>query len=196
MARRLAPGHALLNRIERISPFHAGFTGLSAAQRAPVAQLLGEEAILFKAKINFTMPGGAGFEPHQDFQAGWERYASYFISAMVSIDEATIENGCVKMVAGHHRRGLYREWEPLTEADMADMDFISCPTKPGDIALFDCYTPHASDPNNSDTVRRIYFATSNRLSEGDHLKRYYADKHASFPPDIERVAGPEYVYRV
>lgn len=193
---RLAPGRALINRIEKISPFHAGFAGLSAALRAPVAQLLGEEAILFKEKINFKMPGGAGFEPHQDSQAGWERYASYFISAMVSIDEATVENGCLKMVAGHHRRGLYREWEPLTEADMADMDFVSCPTKPGDIALFDCYTPHASDPNDSETVRRIYFATFNRLSEGDHLERHYADKHASFPPDIERVAGREYVYRV
>ena len=79
---------------------------------------------------------------------------------------------------------------------MADMDFVSCPTKPGDIALFDCYTPHASAPNDSETVRRIYFATFNRLSEGDHLERYYADKHASFPPDIERVAGREYVYRV
>jgi hypothetical protein len=193
---RLAPGRSLINRIEKISPFHAGFAELSAVLRAPVAQLLGEEAVLFKEKINFKMPGGGGFEPHQDSQAGWERYARYFVSVMVSIDEATLENGCLKMVAGHHQQGLFREWEPLTEADTAGMDFVPCPTKPGDIAFFDCYAPHASDPNDSDAIRRIYFATYNRLSEGDHLERYYADKHESFPPDIERVTGRAYVYRV
>jgi hypothetical protein len=48
----------------------------------------------------------------------------------------------------------------------------------------------------SEKIRRLYFATYNRLSEGDHLERYYADKHKSFPPDIEREAGKEYVFRV
>ena len=48
----------------------------------------------------------------------------------------------------------------------------------------------------SDTVRRLYFATYNRVSEGDHLARYYADKRQSYPPDIERQPGKEYVFRV
>ena len=186
----------IVSRIENVSPFHDGFAELSQALAAPVAQLLGEPALLFKEKINFKLPGGDGYTPHQDQQAGWWKYGDFYISVMVSIDEATLENGCLKMVAGHHRRGLFHEWEPLTDADMAGMDFVPCPTKPGDIAFFDCYAPHASDPNDSDAIRRIYFATYNRLSEGDHLERYYADKHESFPPDIERVTGREYVYRV
>jgi hypothetical protein len=62
--------------------------------------------------------------------------------------------------------------------------------------LFDSYTPHASEPNMTDQVRRIYFATYNRLSEGDHMTAYYADKHKSYPPDIERETGKEYVFRV
>lgn len=190
------PGELLINRIERISPFHTGFQGLTETLRAPVSQLLGEEAVLFKEKINFKMPGGGGFKPHQDSQAGWEDYASYFISVLVCIDEATIENGCLQMVAGHQHRGLFRVWEPLTEADMADMKFEYCPTKPGDVVFFDSYAPHASEPNMSAKIRRLYFATYNRLSEGDHLERYYADKHKSFPPDIEREAGREYVFRV
>ncbi|MFQ5783747.1 MAG: phytanoyl-CoA dioxygenase family protein, partial [Alphaproteobacteria bacterium] len=123
-------------------------------------------------------------------------YGSYYITAMVCIDEATLENGCLNMVAGHHKRGLFREWEPLTEEDMAGMEFIACPTKPGDLAFFDSYAPHASEPNMSDTIRRLYFVTYNRLSEGDQMARYYADKHRSFPPDIEREAGKEYVFRV
>lgn len=190
------PGADLINRIEKLSPFDEGFAELSAALRPAVGQLLGEEAVLFKEKINFKMPGGDGFKPHQDSQAGWEKYGDYYISVMVCVDEATLENGCLKMVAGHHKRGLFREWEPLTEEDMEGMEFVPCPTKPGDIVFFDSYAPHASEPNMSDNIRRLYFATYNRLSDGDRMDEYYADKHKSLPPDIDREAGKEYVYLV
>lgn len=115
---------------------------------------------------------------------------------MLCIDEATLENGCLKIAGGHHKRGLFREWEPLSEEDMEGMTFVPCPTWPGDLVLFDSSTPHASEANLSDRTRRLYFATYNRLSEGDHLARYYADTRKSFPPDIEREADREYVYRV
>jgi len=189
-------GEDLISRIENISPFHAGFLELSEALKAPVGQLLGEEAALFKEKINFKMPGGDGFKPHQDSQAGWDRYADFFVSVLVTIDAATEENGCLEICAGHHKQGLYTSWQPLTEEDMMDMDFVSVPTDPGDLIFFDCYAPHQSQPNLSDRVRRIYFATYNRLSAGDHLAQYYADKFESFPPDIDRQPDKEYVYRV
>lgn len=115
---------------------------------------------------------------------------------MVCIDEATVENGCLQLVKGHQNRGMYREWEPLTDEDMAVMEFEYYLTKPGDLVYIDCYTPHASQSNMSDKTRRLYFATYNRLSEGDHLKRYYADKHKTYPPDIDRIPGEKYVFRV
>lgn len=189
-------GRDLVSRIEKIAPFHDGFASLTEALRAPVGQLLGEEAVLFKEKINFKMPGGDGFKPHQDSQAGWDKYTDFFISVLVSIDEATLENGCLKMVSGHHDKGLFRSWEPLTDADMDGMDFVPVPTKPGDIVFFDCYAPHASEANMSDKIRRIYYATYNRLSAGDFMTRYYDDKHQSYPPDIDRQADKEYVFRV
>lgn len=186
----------LINRIENISPFHDGFAELTKVLAKPMSQLFDEKAVLFKEKINFKMPGGDGFKPHQDSQAGWEDYAKFFISVMVCIDEATIENGCLQMVSGFQNEGLFREWEPLTDEDMANMDFVHCPTKPGDIVFFDCYTPHASEPNLTNTTRRLYFATYNKLSEGDHLEQYYADKFKTFPPDIDRIEGKEYIFRV
>ena len=126
---RLDPQKDLINRIENISPFHGGFRELGNLLKNPVAQLLGEEAIMFKEKINFKMPGGDGFKPHQDSQAGWEDYASYFINVMVCIDEATIENGCLQLVSGYQKKGLFREWEPLTDEDMAGMEFVHYPTR-------------------------------------------------------------------
>ena len=187
---------SLINRIENMAPFHAGFRRLAGSLLQSVGQLLGEEAVLFKDKINFKMPGGGGFKPHQDSQAGWEGYADYFISVMVSIDPATLKNGCLQLAPRPETELVGREWEPLTEFETAKMNFQPVVTEPGDAIYFDSYAPHMSDPNMTDQPRRLYFATYNRLSEGDHLAAYYADKRKSFPPDIERVAGKEYVYRV
>ncbi|MPY69158.1 MAG: phytanoyl-CoA dioxygenase family protein [Alphaproteobacteria bacterium] len=189
-------GAPLINRIEYIAPFHAGFRELTEALKAPCAQLFGEEVVLFKEKINFKMPGGGGFEPHQDSQAGWDVYASNFITVALCIDAASEENGCLELAPGQHRRGLLRGMEPLTPEDTAGMTFRKHPTQPGDMVLFDAYTPHRSEPNNSARIRRMYFATYNRASEGDHFAPYHADKRRNFPPDIEREPGKEYVYKV
>ena len=187
---------SLINRIENITPFHAGFRRLADSLLPSVGQLLGEEAVLFKDKINFKMPGGDGFKPHQDSQAGWEDYASYFISVLVSIDPATHENGCLQLAPRPETELVGREWEPLTESETAKMIFQPVVSEPGDVIYFDSYAPHMSDPNMTDQPRRLYFATYNRLSEGNHLAAYYADKRKSFPPDVERMAGKQYVYRV
>ena len=50
---KLDPEESLISRIEYISPFHKGFLELGNVLKKPVAQLLGEEAVLFKEKINF-----------------------------------------------------------------------------------------------------------------------------------------------
>ena len=112
--------------------------------RGAVSRLLGEPAVLFKDKINFKLPGGDGFKPHQDQQAGWSTYAPLFLTALVSIDAATPENGCLELAAGHHRRGLVgEEWKPLTEEDMRrGCTSMPCPTRPGDAVFFDSYAPH------------------------------------------------------
>lgn len=190
------PDADLISRMEYISPFHDGFTALVEALAAPAGQLLGEAAVLFKEKINFKMAGGDGFKPHQDSQAGWEDYAPYFITVMLCVDAATEENGCLRVVAGHQSDGLARSWEPLTDADMDGMEFKPCPTAPGDLVIFDSYTPHESLPNHTSKMRRLYFATYNRLSDGDHLAQYYADKRKNYPPDIERESDREYIFRV
>ena len=62
--------------------------------------------------------------------------------------------------------------------------------------LFDSYVPHASAENMTGAARRILYLTYNRLSDGDQRERYYRDKFAAFPPDVARVPGSEYVFRV
>jgi hypothetical protein len=195
----VSSGRRLISRIEDFYPYHEGFRALFDGEplRGRAVALLGEPALLFKDKINFKKPGGDGFKPHQDQQAGWSAYARLFVTALVSIDEATAANGCLELCPGHHRRGLVgREWAPLDEAEMAGMSFVAYPSKPGDVVFFDSYVPHRSGPNLTDRPRRVLYVTYNRRSEGDQRRRYYADKRRSYPPDVEREPGKAYVYRV
>jgi ectoine hydroxylase-related dioxygenase (phytanoyl-CoA dioxygenase family) len=188
-----------VQRVENFVPYHAGFDRLvrRGRLRNAVDRLLGAPSCLFKEKVNFKMPGGAGFEPHQDQQAGWSRYAPLFVTALVTIDPATLENGCLEMGNGPRlTRLIGEEWRPLTETDMQSFALVPVPTEPGDVLFFDSYAPHASKPNHTDHPRRILYLTYNAASAGDHRRRYFAEKRANFPPDIERAPGAEYKFRV
>jgi 2-aminoethylphosphonate dioxygenase len=191
-----APGVRVVQRIENFCPFHPGFDRLirSSPLADWVAALLGGPVALFKEKINFKLPGGAGFKAHQDQQAGWSRYAPLFVTALVTIDPATRANGCLEIAAGRHREGLLGvEWEPLPEAAL---DLRAVPTAPGDVVFFDSFVPHASQPNHTTEPRRLLYLTYNLAAHGDQRTRYHADKHAAFPPDIERDGSRTYVFRV
>ena len=190
------PGRRVIQRIENFCPFDENFDYLirDGALARWVAALMGGPVALFKEKINFKMPGAPGFKAHQDQQAGWGRYAPLFVTAMVSIDAATLENGCLEMVPAQHRLGLIgEEWKPLEESTL---DLRPIPTEPGDVIFFDSFAPHASKPNFTSKPRRILYLTYNLRAEGDHRAQYYAEKHAAYPPDIEREDGTKYVFRV
>ena len=193
------PGRRLLNRVEDIVSFHEGMAALmrSAEMQGAVSQLFGEPARLFKDKINFKMPGGGGFAAHQDVQAGWDRYGSLHITAMLSIDRATRENGCLEFATAVHDRGLIGEcWTPLREDQLGSEAYEAYPTNPGDAVFFDSFAPHRSAPNHTGAPRRVLYFTYGRASDGDQRARYYADKRRNYPPDIEREAGKDYVFRV
>jgi hypothetical protein len=190
------PGKRVIQRIENFCPYHEGFDRLirEGSLTRWTAALMGGPVVLFKDKINFKMPGGAGFKAHQDQQAGWSAYAPLFITAMVTLDAATLENGCLEIAAGRHREGLIgAQWVPLEEQGL---ELEPVPTDPGDVIFFDSFVPHASKPNLTNAPRRILYLTYNLAAEGDHRARYFADKHASFPPDIDRDRDKTYVFRV
>ncbi|HTV97366.1 MAG TPA: phytanoyl-CoA dioxygenase family protein [Steroidobacteraceae bacterium] len=192
------PSLRLVQRIENFYPFHAAFKALVEGRlKTAVEALLGEPALLFKDKINFKMAGGAGFEAHQDQQAGWSVYAPLFVTALVCVDPATLANGCLEIADVPRFGGLIgEEWKPLTREQMAGFSMRPIPCEPGDVIFFDSYVPHASKANGTDRARRILYLTYNARSAGDHRAQYFADKRASFPPDIERAPGAQYRFRV
>jgi 2-aminoethylphosphonate dioxygenase len=193
------PGARVLSRIEKFVECDGELARLVFDDRivGPASALLGDRAVLFKEKVNFKMPGGGGFTPHQDVQPGWDRYAPYFLSVLVAVDANTIENGCLELAAGHHRRGLIgRKWMPLEGDELAGVEFVRYPMAPGDVAFFDCFVPHQSQPNLTDRPRRNLYLTFNRERDGNFRDQYFADKRQSFPPDNEREPGAAYTFRV
>lgn len=192
-------GERVLCRIENFVPYHEGLDDLIRGEKSmqAVEELLGEPSVLFKEKINFKLPGGDGFKWHQDVQAGWDTYGSIHLTLMISIDASTKENGCLQIAHGYEGKELLGEsWAPLDENSLGDYEIRDCITEPGDAIFFDSYVPHGSLPNQTDSPRRILYLTYGMASEGDHRVQYYADKRKNFPPDVEREAGKEYVFKV
>jgi hypothetical protein len=192
-------GSRILCRIENFVPYHDGFSTLITARRMrhAVSELFGEEAVLFKDKINFKLPGGDGFKEHQDVQAGWDEFANLHITAMIAIDETNEKNGSLEMIAGMHRRGVLGSmWAPLTDEDTQHVSYEALHCQPGDAVFFDSYTPHRSKPNHTDKARRVLYITYNKASDGDSREQYYADKRRNYPPDIERDPDKDYSFKV
>ena len=192
----IEPGRRVVQRIEDFCSHHPQMD--QAARNGAISRwlerLMDGPAVLFKDKINFKYPGGDGFKAHQDQAAGWSRYAPLFVTALVTIDAATIENGCLEIATAPRARGLIgEEWAPLPEDELG---LVAVPTQPGDVIFFDSYVAHSSKPNLTATPRRVLYLTYNLAEAGDHRVRYFAEKRAAFPPDIERAPGSRYVFRV
>ena len=160
--------------------------------------LMGEPYVLFKDKINFKWPGGGAFLPHQDFPAYEPFGPREHITAMVSIDTATLENGCLHVAKDwidtfsqdpdldleQLQKG--RAILPYVEGGASHgsiqskysdkIQWLALETAPGDLVLFNSFLPHYSEPNKSKSSRRALFLTHNRLKEGDHRQAYYHAK--------------------
>ena len=172
---------AQIARSENLVPNHPGFAALVERGRLPAAAaaLLGEPVVTYKEKINYKLAGGAGFAPHQDARA--YKFVATHVSAMVAIDDATIENGCVEVVAGWHHQLLDVDERGCIHPDLVEQ-FVwqPLPMRAGDVLWFHSRTPHRSDRNLTRSTRRGLFCTYNAATLGDLRSRYYADKLAYF----------------
>lgn len=197
---QLSSGDLRLNRIENFLPWSELLSNLFSSNRlgAAASQLLGEPAIVFKDKINFKQPGGDGFLPHQDAQAGWDEFGhSTHLSVAVAIDKCTAENGALEFVPGRHLEGLLGPVGSELPADFVDdSNWQLIEANPGSVIFFDSYAPHRSAPNHSDSQRRLVYITYCLEREGDFRLDYFDRKRLSYPPNILRKPGIDYAYKI
>jgi hypothetical protein len=187
-------GERMLCRTENFLDYHPPLREfITVKLNEAVTQLFGEESILFKEKINFKLPGGAGFKAHQDAPAWTTFDQKRHITAMVAVDKSDLQNGCMWMVKGEHLKGTFPHPDGhLEEKQCQQWKWHPMPCEVGDIAFFDSYTPHRSFDNKSNRSRRVFYITYNPKMDGDYRAAYYEDKRKAFPPDIEREPGKDY----
>lgn len=171
---------------------------IKASVTSYVGSFLNEPYVLFKDKINFKWPGGGAFLPHQDFPAYEFLGPREHITAMITVDRATEENGCLKVAvdwqqaflddpeldqkALREARAVFpyivggKEHGAIEPRFTSRMKWLSLLTSPKDLVLFTSYLPHYSEVNKSQGSRRAMFFTLNKLSEGDHRGAYYHAK--------------------
>lgn len=139
------------------------------------SELLGEQAILYKEKINFKLPGGAGFSAHQDAPAF--PMITKHLTCMIAVDDMTLENGCLE-IALDHPDGLLPQNDKgcIPEDVVNEMTWQAYEIPRHACLFFSAHTPHRSSPNRSTGSRRGIYLTYNGVSEGDRRAEYYAQR--------------------
>ena len=180
-----------LARSENFTPFHAGLRMLLTTGRlvSDAGALLGEPAVLYKEKINYKLPGGAGYAPHQDAPA--YRFVDTHVSCMLAIDDATEQNGCLEVASGCHHELLPTDDSGCLTADVvASLDWAPIEVLAGQTLWFHSRTPHRSGANRSSIPRRALYPTFNAAAEGDLREEYYAHKRR----ELDRGGDPDRVH--
>ena len=157
----------LLMGLEPVHSISANLAELARDPRLvePSKDVVGEEEIcLFTEKLNFkrARKGGAIWL-HQDYPywADVATIADRVATAMIFLDDSTIEKGCLEVAPGSHREGVTarkgandfgsREMDP-TKYD--ETKLVPLELEAGSVAYFGAFLVHRSLPNKSNEDRR------------------------------------------
>ncbi len=154
-----------------------------------VEQLIGPDIVLFSSHI-ISKPKGDGLEVpwHQD-AIYWELEPMDVVTLWLAIDQATVENGCMRVVPRTHTRGalehvretnaagkvLDRGLKPeLVDASSA----VNIELQPGDCSFHAPYAIHGSTRNTSPKRRCGYtmrfMPASTRMIRNGQLSQWFA----------------------
>lgn len=128
---------------------------------------LGDDAYFFYDQ--YVVKGaseGMPFSWHQDSgyvvgNGGPADHAPY-LTCWCPLDDATIENGTVRLVPGSHRDGLLPHVRDAATNDLAvavaEGEGVAVEVAAGSVVAFSSLTLHATGANRTDRPRRVYLA--------------------------------------
>lgn len=131
----------------------------------PCKDLLNEEDLtLFTEKINYKRAKKGGpIILHQDhpYWAAFTPIAPRVVTAMLFLDEANAQNGCLEVAPGTHDKGEQKCWQTTglrnreMDTDAFDMTrLVPLEVPAGTVVYFNSFLVHRSLPNTSDKDRR------------------------------------------
>jgi ectoine hydroxylase-related dioxygenase (phytanoyl-CoA dioxygenase family) len=122
--------------------------------------LYGPHLILWATYFFSKDPGGKEIPWHQDLNY-WPLEPIINISAWIAIDEVTVENSCVQIIPGSHKKVVphIKSRDGMAFGEEADENYFSkenmvnMEMAPGEFFLFNEKLLHHSEPNHSDRRR-------------------------------------------
>ena len=182
--RKVSPTDPLdtINKVNVPSRYDPVF---DAFVRAPkivdiVADLMGSNIKLYYDQVFAKPPYARANRYHQD-SVFWSFFASNFqITCQLLLDDATVENGCVRFIPGSHNFGLVN-WDHLPYMLTEDilMQEAPVPLAAGDATFHHSMALHCSGPNTTPHRRRgwsiHYVSAETRYigtpEETEHIKQ-------------------------
>ena len=149
-----------------LNPFELdeGFRRIATDQRLLdcIESLVGPDIFVNLSKLNFKPARvGSGVEWHQDL-AYYPHTNDDLVTALIYIDNATEENGCLQVLPRHHHHFFEHalpdgRFAGMITEQLDDGRFgkaISLAAPAGSVILMHPVTPHSSRPNQSERSRR------------------------------------------
>jgi hypothetical protein len=153
-------------------------------------QLLADEVYHWHTKMMLKEPlvGGA-WEWHQDYGYWYDNGCLFpdLMSAMIAVDQATPENGCLQVLVGSHKMGRLNHGRvgeqtgadpERVEAAQARFPLHYVEASPGDTLFFHSNLLHRSDQNRSQRPRWSLIACYNAR----HNDPYKQSRHPRYTP--------------
>lgn len=158
-----------------------------------IEQVLGPNLKMFRNDLLLKPPEvGSPKGMHQD-SATWPIEPMELFSCWFAIDDATPENGCMRVIPGGHKEGLLphvRTTDDLViEPEHYDESkMVIAPIKAGGGLFFYSLLPHYTGPNMSDRWRRaiaLSYMSSESTYTGDGAgPEYFHVKGETFPGKV------------
>jgi phytanoyl-CoA hydroxylase len=159
----VSAGDALesIRKIEWLVGHDEMFTQLAFHPRivAVMQSLLGPDLKLFRDAVLMKPPHtGSPKGMHQDAPY-WPIEPMNEVSCWMPFDRATLENGCMTVIPGSHRRGALPHVHVTDDyvvprEHYREEDIVAVPMEPGDGLVFHALLLHETGPNRSDLPRR------------------------------------------
>jgi len=131
----------------------------------PCRDIIGQEELsLFSSKLNVKRPGGAPFPWHQEgpYWAYGAEQLEKIVTVLVTLDDATKENGCLWVVPGSHNKGMLKCLEDrgvlgrlYTDMDQLEGEAYPVELPAGSVFFFHYNIVHGSQTNRSRSNRRV-----------------------------------------
>ena len=154
-----------------------------------LSQILGPDIKMFRNALLLKPPEvGSAKGMHQD-SPYWPIEPMELCSCWFPLDDATLENGCMAVIAGGHTQGplphvTVQDDFVVDEAYYNPAEMVALPMQVGDGLFFHSLLPHYTAPNRSQTWRRAI-----ALSYMSARSRYTGDGEG---PSYFHVQGQAY----